>query len=155
MELRRYVGRVLPPVLFVLLLPIALAGPTVMNRDRADNSLAFTYDADSAQITKAVSTKPPITKGDRVDFLTVVDESSPPGRVVGRITLRLIGKRPVTYNGTFTYTVKDASGNVAFKATRDRRFTLRPKAGRRFASLRFTFDLPSGDYAVAARFVAN
>jgi hypothetical protein len=153
-QLRRHVGRVVPPVLFVLLLPIAFAGPTVMRRDRADNALTFSYDADESRITSATSSKPPISRGDHVDYITIVDESGTPGRLVGRITLRLTGQRVVTYDGTFTYTVKDPGGGVVFKGTRERRFTLRPKAGRRSKSMQFSFALPSGDYEVIARFKA-
>jgi hypothetical protein len=125
-----------------------------MKRDRADNALTFSYDAGEGRITNATSSKPPISRGDHVDYTTIIDESATAGRLVGRIILRLTGERVVKYDGTFTYTVKDSAGDVAFSGTRDRRFTLRPKAGRRSKSMQFSFALPSGDYEVTARFAA-
>ena len=154
MRVRAYVGRLVPPVVFVLLLPVALAAPTVMQRDRADNSMSFTYDADDNDVTQATSSLR-IRRGDPVQFTTTVDdlETDPPIR--GWISLRLIEKRTVVYDGTFTFHVRDTAGSVVFRASRHASFTLRSQPGKRTKDLSFRFDLPSGDYSVTSTFVAS
>ena len=151
MKLRRYVGRVIPPVIFVLLLPVALAAPMVMSRDRADNALFFTYDADDDSIETATSSVRH-ERDDPVAFITTIEESDGSSPLVGRISLRLTSRKAVVYDGTFTYTVTDADSDVAFTGSKERSFTLRPKAGKRSTSMRFSFDLPSGEYEVTGRF---
>jgi hypothetical protein len=153
-KLRRYVGRVIPPVIFMLLLPVALAAPTVMSRDRADNALYFTYDADDDSIETATSSVRH-RRDDPVSFITTIDETDKTLPLAGMISLRLNAKRPVIYDGTFTLTVTDSNGDVAFSGSKERSFTLRPKSGARNTSMRFLFDLPSGDYEVHGRFVAS
>jgi hypothetical protein len=150
-QLRRHVGRVVPPVVFVLLLPVALAAPMVMSRDRADNALFFTYDATDDSIETATSSIRH-QRDDPVSFVTTVEEADNTLPLVGRISLRLTSKKAVVYDGTFTYSVTDADGDVAFTGSRHRSFTLRPKAGKRSTAIRFSFDLPSGDYEVTGRF---
>lgn len=154
MRVRALVGRLVPPVLFVLLLPVALAAPTVMQRDRADNSMSFSYDADDNDITEATSSIR-TRRGDPVSVTTTVQdvETDPPLR--GQITLRLNHDHSVTYDGTFTFQIKDITGVVAYEASRYASFTLRPREGKRSKKMSFRFDLPSGDYSVFATFVAS
>ena len=148
--MKHHIGKVLPPVLFVLLLPIAFAA---VSQDRADNSLTFSYDADADEITGAASSVRH-SRGDLVDFITTVADREGEPPLVGRITLRLIGSTPVTYNGTFTFVVTNADGDTAFSQSQVKKFTLRPKAGKRMKRLRYPFDLPSGDYSVRAKFAS-
>ena len=146
--MKRYIGRVLPPVIFMLLLPIAFAA---VSQDRADNSLTFVYEAEDDEITGAASSVRH-SRGDLVDFITTVADADGATPLAGKITLRLIGRTPVTYNGTFTFVVTDADGNTAFTESQVKKFTLRPKVGKRTQRLRFGFDLPSGEYSVRAKF---
>lgn len=153
MRVRAYVGRLVPPVLFLLLLPVALAAPTVMQRDRADNSMSFTYDAEDKDVTQATSSIR-TRRGDPVQFTTMIDdlETDPPIR--GQITLRLIQSKAVVYDGTFELQVRDVAGDIVFQASRDAAFTLRSRSGKRTKNISFRFDLPTGDYSVTATFVA-
>jgi hypothetical protein len=135
----------------MLLLPVALAAPLVMSRDRADNALFFTYDADDDSIETATSSVRH-QRDDPVAFITTVAESDRALPLEGRISLRLSSKKAVSYDGTFTYTATDSDGAVAFTESKERSFTLRPRPGKRSTSIRFSFDLPSGDYEVTGKF---
>lgn len=154
MRVRALVGRLVPPVIFVLMLPVAFAATTVMQRDRADNFMSFTYDADANEISEAASSIR-YRRGDPVTVTTTVQDADTDPPLRGTITFRVNGDRTVAYDGTFTFRLVDATGQVAHEATKDAAFTLRPRAGKRAKKLYYRFDLPSGGYSVFATFVAS
>ena len=154
MRVRALVGRLVPPVIFVLMLPVAFAATTVMQRDRADNSMSFRYNAEADEISEATSSIR-YRRGDPVMMTTTVQDvdTDPPLR--GTITLRLNGDRTVAYDGTFTFRLVDETGVVAHEASKDAAFSLRPRDGKRAKKLSYDFDLPTGTYSVFATFVAS
>jgi hypothetical protein len=131
-----------------------------MTRDRVDGSSYFTWDAETGtfppdgEYGSAIA----VTRGDRVIF--VADARPQKGgevgeRLVGLLSLRLRGQRPVRYRGTFVFKVL-WNGTVYHRATQEASFTLRQTAERRRKVLRFPFDLAEdGTYAVTGRFVAS
>ena len=138
----------------------ASAAPVQMTRDRVDGSSYFTWDAETG-------TFPPdgdygsaivVRRGDRVRF--VADARLQKGgevgeRLVGLLSLRLKGQRPVRYRGTFVFKVQ-WDGVVYHRAAQEASFTLRQTPERRRKVLRFPFDLAEdGTYAVTGRFVAS
>ena len=138
----------------------ASAAVVEVERDRVDGGSYFTWDA-------ATGTFPPdgdygssmmITRGDKVRFYADAKpvEGAPTGeRLLGTLSLRLKGSKPVRYSGTFTFIVQ--WGEVVFhRLTQEASFTLRPTAGKRTKVLRFPFDLEAdGMYGVSGRFAAG
>ena len=152
-------------VALVAMQVVALAAPasaavTEVRRDTVDGSSYFTWDADTGTFPPdgdygAAQT---ITRGDRVRFFADAQpvEGAPAGeRLLGTLSLRLKGSKPVRYSGTFTFIVQ--WGEVVFhRLTQEASFTLRPTVGKRTKVLRFPFDLEAdGMYAVGGRFRAG
>ncbi len=133
------------------------ARPIRVRRDRTDNKLYFSYRSDTASIPLATSGRR-IQSGDRVDFLATVATrpAAPVGRrLLGKLTLRLTGRRGVRYRGRFAYVVKRAGGATVYRGTRRENILLRPRPGERRAVLRFRFDLTGGNYVALGRFRAT
>ncbi len=132
----------------------AFAAPTATERDRADNSFSFRYNADTGKMPFALSGTT-TTRRDKVSFFAYARERDGKGegkRLLGLVTLRLVANEPVAYDGVFTYSVLNTSGQTAFQSSKSRKIVLRPKKGKRTARLRFVYDLPSGDYSLNATF---
>ena len=147
-----YGGRVLPSVLFILMLPVAFAAIT-QDHDRADNAFLFTYDASQKDITSASSSLR-FTRDDLVQF-TVVVQDADQSPLVGRVTMELAGERTVRYDGALRFTVSDDGGTELYAADRHVTFTLRPH-GRRSRTVLFPFEVSgTGDYSVTASFRAG
>jgi hypothetical protein len=126
--------------------------------DRSDNAFSFHYDSGNGRITSAFSSRRLIRRNrDRVDFFVYVREreGAAQDRLRGRIGLRLLRRRAVRYDGRFRLVVRDETGGVAFRGSRDVDFVLRPRRGRRTRVLRWAFDLPTGDYTAIGRFRAD
>jgi hypothetical protein len=136
----------------------AAAAAITKRYDRSDNRFFFRYDG-NGQITSAFSSRRLMRRNrDRVDFFVYVREreDDAQGRQLrGRIRLRLYGRRAVRYDGRFRLVVRDETGAVAFRGSRDVNFVLRPRRGRRTRVLRWAFDLPTGDYTAIGRFRAD
>ena len=144
-----YGGRVLPSVLFILMLPVAFAA-IHQGHDRADNAFQFTYDASRQDITTASSSMR-FTRDDAVQFTVVVQDADSP-QLLGRVTMDLATNEAVHYDGALRFTVSDRDGADLYAADRHISFTLRPN-GRRSRSVTFPFELgDSGDYSVTASF---
>jgi hypothetical protein len=136
----------------------AAAAAITKRYDRSDNMFSFHYDSGNGQITSALSGRRLTRNRDRVDFFTYVTEregAAQGRRLRGRISLRLYGRRAVRYDGRFRLVVRDETGAVAFRDSRDVDFVLRPRRGRRTRVLRWAFDLPTGDYTAVGRFRAD
>jgi hypothetical protein len=147
-----YGGRVLPSVLFILMLPVAFAAIT-QDRDRADNAYEFTWDANQRDITSASSSLR-FTRDDLVQFTVVVDDTTT-APLVGRVTMELATERTVKYDGALRFTVFDGDGADLYAADRHVTFTLKPN-GRRSRTVLFPFDLEgTGNYSVTASFRAG
>ena len=144
------VARLAVPVVFILLLPIAFAS-SVKNEDHADNSYAFTYDAESREIVTATSSKR-YDLNDDVDVTVTIEESDDGAPLMGRVQFSLLAKEPVRYEGTVRFRVLDDPGQVAFEATREVSFRLRPQGRHRHERINFPFDVPSGDYWITVKF---
>jgi hypothetical protein len=143
-------GRVIVPVIFILLLPVAFAA-SVKDDDAVDNNFEFTYEAENDEIVTATSSM--VHKiNDDVAFTVSVAEKSGSSPLVGRVRFGLLDDEGVRYRGKVRFRILSASG-TAYEDTQSVAFTLRPKSGKRSHSLRFPFDLPeSGDYSVDVRF---
>ena len=135
------------PVIFILMLQVAFAS-SVKNDDRVDNSFAFGYDAEAAEIVAATSSKR-FKFDDDVDFSVTVTEADP---LLGRVKFRLLAKEPVRYEGTITFEVIEPSGKTAYEESRAISFTLRPKQGQKVKAFKFPFTVPSGHYRVDVTF---
>jgi hypothetical protein len=134
----------------------AQAAPITMDRDRADNSFYFSWDADLDEILEAYSATR-LRRGDRVRFYVYVrDPSNTEGDpLAGVLKLALRSRRAVRYEGTFILRIRDAGGQLVHVARRAAAFTMRPKDGFRRKRLAFQVDLPSGIYTARARFTAE
>lgn len=144
-------GRVVVPVLFILLLPVAFAA-SVKDDDAIDNAFSFTYDAADDEIVTAASSKQ-MKLGDDVDFTVSVAEKPGNSPLLGRVRFGLLAEDGVRYRGTVRFQILDDSGATAYEDTDSVAFTLRPRAGQRTHNLRFPFDLAdSGDYSVEVTF---
>jgi hypothetical protein len=140
----------------VLSLPAAATGaPREVGVDRSDNRVAISYEADSGAIgSQSTSTQAGINPD--VSFQVTVDEAEGTGPgLLGKITLRLDTDRAQTYDGWFALHVEDDNGGTVFHRTRPRYVRLRPEPGYRRISLRYTFDLPTGDYKVSGTFQSS
>ena len=145
-----YVARLAVPVVFILLLPIAFAS-SVKNEDHADNSYAFTYDAESREIVQATSSKR-YDLNDDVDVTVTLEESDDEAPLEGRVQFSLLKNEPIRYEGTVRFRVLDDPNQVAFEATREVSFRLRPQGRHRHERIKFPFDVPSGDYWITVKF---
>ena len=149
--LRRLMKRALLPVLATLAVTGAgLAFSMSVQKDRPDNAFTFVYDADRERLVTSASSHR-MKFDDKVDFLTHVSEDASTGDALeGGVTLQLLdGKRRV-YEGTFSFLVRDESGETAFRQTKHTRIALTRNSKKK--TLTFPFDVPSGSYSVSARF---
>ena len=145
------IGRLVVPVLFILLLPVAFAA-SVKNDDRVDNAFAFEYDADADEIVSATSSIRG-KFGDDVQFTVFVTQGKGRRPLLGRLRFDLLTDRAVRYAGTIDFEIVDESRRTAFENDRSVRFTLRPKSGKRVHKLKMPFDLDkSGYYSVKVTF---
>jgi hypothetical protein len=127
------------------------ASASTVQKDRSDNKIGFTYGADTGTIGSETSTAR--ADSDGVNFHVGIEETEDSGSgLLGKLTLRLDGDGSATYDGWFTLRVSDASGDVAFLRSRPATITLEPQPGRRRATLRFRFDLPTGNYTAIGKF---
>ena len=154
--MRKLVRRALSVILVLgslwISAPQATAAPRVVGVDRSDNRVSFGYEADGGTITSETTTMQDGINPD-VDFRVTIDEAEGTGSgLLARITLRLDADRAQTYDGWFSLHVEDADGETAFHRSRPRYVRLRPEPGSRRASIRYTFDLPSGDYKLVGMF---
>lgn len=137
--------------LFVMAAAPAAAQTTQVQSDITDNEVSFTYDSDSGEMPEETSRRTP--RGDEVEFKIVVREGEDAGSgLVGKLKLRLDGDHRLVYDGWFTLSVRDESGDVAFERSRPSNIRLQPRPGMRRAALTFRFDLPSGSYEAAGTF---
>lgn len=144
-------GRVIVPVLFILLLPVAFAA-SVKDDDTADNAFTFTYDAEDNEIVTAASSKH-VKIDDDVDFTVSVAEKNGNSPLLGRVRFGLLDDEGVRYRGKVRFRILSDAGGTAYEDTDSVYFTLRPKSGQRTHSLRFPFDLAaSGGYSVEVTF---
>ena len=144
-------GRVVVPVLFILLLPVAFAA-SVKDDDAVDNAFSFTYDTTNDEMVTAASSKQ-MKLDDDVDFTVSVAERNGNSPLLGRVRFGLLAKEGVRYRGTVRFQILRDSGGTAYEETRSVSFTLRPKGGQRTHTLTFPFDLDaSGDYSVEVTF---
>lgn len=133
------------------------AAPYRMAGDRSDNTFSFTYESKDASMPVQTSSTV-FKRRDRVRFYLYVRRR--PGaekgrRLAGVVRLRLVGKRPVRYAGSFIVKVKESEGPLVLERTRRRRLTLWPRPGERTARFVVRFDLDSGEYEAFARFRTN
>lgn len=147
---RDYVGRVVVPILFILLLPVAFAAE-VKNDDVPDNVFTFVYDAEADEIVGATSSKM-VVADDDVDISVVVVESESTSPLAGRVRFLLVTKKPVRYDGTVVFKVIDGAGTTAYETTKPVSFTLRKERSKRARSVTFRFDVPTGEYQVDITF---
>lgn len=144
-------GRVIVPVLFILLLPVAFAA-SVKDEDAADNAFTFTYDAENDDIVAAASSKQ-MKIDDDVDLTVFVAEKRGNSPLLGRVRFGLLADEGVRYRGTVRFEIMSDSGGAGYDDTESVSFTLRPKGGKRTHTLKFPFDLTdSGDYSVEVTF---
>ena len=144
-------GRVIVPVMFILLLPVAFAA-SVKDDDATDNAFSFTYDAAHDEMVAAASSKH-MKLDDDVDFTVFVMEKNGNAPLLGRVRFGLLEDEGVRYKGTVRFRILRDSGGAAYEDTQSVSFTLRPKGGQRNHNLKFPFDLPdSGDYSVEVTF---
>lgn len=140
-------------LLLSLLGPHATAHPTTVDTDRTDNSMSFTYDADSGEMTTATWSRRTTRGDDKVDFEVGIRESEDAGSgLIGKLTLRLDGDHRTVYDGWFSLKVTTSDGDVAFHRQRPATIRLEPQPGRRRATLTFRIDVPSGSYKAAGSF---
>ena len=138
------------PVVFILILPIALAA-SIKNGDRADNHFTFVYDSETESFEAYSSNF--VDSTDDVEFMVYVAESNGTTPLVGRVMFRLLKKTEgVRYDGDVRFRVIDDDNKVAYTATEEVSFTLRPKDGMRKHRITFPFDVPTGLYSVTVRF---
>lgn len=133
----------------------ASAAPLVMGRDRSDNGIYFVYDPETRSIPEYGSaTGPSDNSFDRVSFTVAVGTTpvEEPDPLVGIISLRLKGKRAVRYEGTFVVRITDSNEERALNVKIPVARTLRPKPGKRRATLTKTFSVPGGFYTADAVF---
>jgi hypothetical protein len=144
-------GRVIVPVIFILLLPVAFAA-SVKDDDATDNAFTFSYDAVHDEMVTAASSKH-VKLDDDVDFTVFVTERNGNAPLLGRVRFGLLEDKGVRYRGTVRFRIMRDSGGTAYEDTQSVSFTLRPKGGQRTHNLKFPFDLPdSGDYSVEVTF---
>lgn len=129
------------------------------SRDRSDNTHYFEYDATSGQIPTE-SSGVVFRRNDQVSFMVFAREveGAPEGeRLSASFSLGLNKqvKRPVRYEGAFTFVVKDQLGMVAARLESHQLITLRPRRGKRQAGFSIPFDLPSGSYTARGSFTAT
>jgi hypothetical protein len=133
----------------------AMARTTTVDEDTTDNRFAFEYDAGSGEIGSETSSERP-SQSDAVYFRVAVLETEDSGSgLLGRLTLRLDGDDHTVYDGWFDLQIESGSGDVAFYRTKPISVHLRPQPGQRRATLRFRFDLPTGEYTAAGSFEAR
>lgn len=129
-----------------------LAETTTVDQDRTDNSVSFEYDSSSGTIESATSSER-ASRNDIVYFKVSVLETEDSGSgLLGKLTLRLDGDRHTVYDGWFELDIATGSGDTAYHRSMPVSVHLRPQPGQRRATLRFRFDLPSGDYEAGGSF---
>ena len=144
-------GRLVVPVVFILMLPVAFASST-KNEDKVDNSFAFAFDSDADDIVAATSSKR-YKFDDDVDFSVTVSESDNAELpLVARVRFRLLDKEPIRYDGTIHFKIVALTGGVSHSEDRPISFTLRRTKGERSETILFPFEVPSGDYRVGVTF---
>ncbi len=132
----------------------SMAAPTVIDGDRSDNLVTFTYDSNTGQKTSD-STWTRKGGNDDVLFRVAIIETEDSGSgLLGKLTLRLEADQAVRYDGWFALRVVDDSGDVTFYRSRPSEITLRPRPGLRRAAMRFRFDVPSGTHTASGSFEA-
>lgn len=135
-------------------LPIASvqAAPIVVESDRSDTLMKFTYDSTSGE-KASDSTWTRDGGNDEVLFRVSVLETEDSGSgLLGKLLLRLDGDKAERYDGWFALRLVDDSGDVTFHRARPSEITLRPQPGLRRAVVRFRFDVPSGTYTASGAF---
>jgi len=143
-------------VLLAIASSTALARPITPTRERSDNTMTFTYDAASGEITEAASSRT-LTRADRLQFFAYVEDA--PNAEIGRrlkgiIELRRLGDRAVKLDGTLSFVVQDDSGTIIETFEREIDIVLRDREGKRFRGFRWRFDLPTGNYTAFGTFEA-
>lgn len=148
-------------ILFALLVAFfggshAVATAREVKADRADNTFYFSYDATAGTIDAASSSLQE-RRRDPVSHRIYVD--SVPGAVIGErlratVNFRLNAREKRRFSGAVLLEIRDAAGQVVYKATKSVDFTLRPRSGSRGHRVTFRFDLQSGDYSATSTFKA-
>ncbi|HJR44654.1 MAG TPA: hypothetical protein VJ927_03535 [Actinomycetota bacterium] len=156
--LRRSFGTVfLGTVLAISMASSAWAAPLAPARDRSDNGIFFTYDAETGEMPEYGSATT-ITYRDRVDIQLAV-ELAPEGSeapLISEISLKLKGAKAVRYRGNFTVKVRDLfTDEPVASVVIPVDVVLRPLTGKRRALLTAPLDLPGGDYEAKAIFRAG
>ena len=152
----RFVAVASAAALIFVASPASAEGGTTMRRDHNDNRYTFTYDSAESKITWEDSYHPiDANDPDKVDYFVYVRRAPQSSRkpLFGEVDLKLITantKKPVTYRGAFTFKVRDLDNGLVVDQSKTRRFTL--TKDHRNRTLRFYFDLPSGDYSVTSSF---
>lgn len=155
--MKRLLGRslgvaFLSTVLTISMVSSAWAAPLTPAKDRSDNGIYFTYDAETHEMPESGSATT-LTARDRVDFMLSV-ALAPEGSeapLTSVVSLKLKASQAVRYRGTITVRVRDLFTdepvtNVAIPVD----VVLRPQPGKRRASLSAPLDLPSGSYEARA-----
>ena len=130
----------------------AIGAPREVGVDRSDNRIEFSYDGGSGSIdSQSTSTQSGINPDVSFQVSVIEAEGTGPG-LLAKITLRLDTDRAQTYDGWFALHIDSEDGQTAFHRSRPRYVRLRPRPGCRRATIRYTFDLPSGDYKAVGTF---
>ncbi len=143
-------GRLMVPITFILLLPVAFAASVKVD-DRADNAFTFAYDATTSELVDAASSTR-YKFDDDVSLFVNVAETDDETPLLGRARFALLAKEPVKYDGTMTFVVKTADGGTVYESDQPVSFTLRPKPGKRVRTFALPFAVPTGEYEVTLRF---
>lgn len=149
--IHRTMALALAALVSALALP-AGAQPLRMVADRSDNSVEFAYDADTGEIGSQTSSKR-YDHGDDVAFHVSVLETDDGGPgLLGKVKLKLLSDRKTIYDGWFSLEIVGNDGEIAYYRERPMTIHLVPKPGRRTASVRFRFDVPTDAYEATAEF---
>ena len=151
----RLIGIVVSLASVSLLQASASAHTIVVNEDRSENVVTFTYDSEDGSVPSETSRGRRRTD-ENVTFTVAIAESQDAGAgLIGRVKLQLNGDHRTTYSGWFTFKVVDDSGDVVFQKSRPANIRLHPRPGMRRASVPFRFDLPSGTYRATGSFASE
>ena len=137
-----------------LLAPAVSAAPLTRGPERSDNGIYFRYEEQSRSLPEYGSATTIENRFDRVKFTLQVGlaPEEEPDPLVGIVSLRLNGDKPVHYEGSFVIRMRNRAGQRVMNLDLPVDLVLRPRPGKRRANLTKPFDIPAGWYSANAVF---